>query len=192
MQITVANLVLLSTLLVVSGEPQIRRYPAVYAPIFRNYHPDVLQAISPDGPARILFLETTTFTTVTVTSTRNCRYSTAGLTACRRRRSVEEDPEFIAPSAVLSVIPTQEASMDDVRDKRQLRMGGYFPYISDYIEPSIDMIQPGAGGYLPFQEEGRLFFRMQTVTSTSTLTVTNVQSTLVTCAPLTGFLYSQC
>ena len=92
-----------------------------------------------------------------------------------------------------SVIPTPEALIDDdVRDKRHLSFAEYFPYESDYIQPSMDMIQQSGAGYIPFQEEARLFFNIQTVTSTSTLLVTNVQSTLVTCAPLTGFLYSAC
>jgi len=191
MYASIVNLVLLSTLLVVYGEPQFRRYLAPYPPIFRDY-PDALQPANLENPARFIFIETTSYTTVVVTSTRNCRYSTAVLAACRRRRSVEEDAYAIAPSAVTSVIPTQEASLDDARDKRHLNVGEFYPYEPEYIQSSIDLMEQGTPGFVPYRDEARLFFRIQTVTSTSSLVVTNVQSTLVTCAPLTGFLYSAC
>lgn len=103
MYASIVNLVLLSTLLVVYGEPQFRRYLAPYPPIFRDY-PDALQPANLENPARFIFIETTSYTTVVVTSTRNCRYSTAVLAACRRRRSVEEDAYAIAPSAVTRFI----------------------------------------------------------------------------------------
>lgn len=103
MYASIVNLVLLSTLLVVYGEPQFRRYLAPYPPIFRDY-PDALQPANLENPARFIFIETTSYTTVVVTSTKNCRYSTAVLAACRRRRSVEEDAYAIAPSAVTRFI----------------------------------------------------------------------------------------
>merc|ERR1711928_32044 len=159
MYASIVNLVLLSTLLVVYGEPQFRRYLAPYPPIFRDY-PDALQPANLENPARFIFIETTSYTTVGVTSTRNCRYSTAVLAACR--------------------------------DRRHLHVGEFYPYEPEYIQSSIDLMEQGTPGFVPYRDEARLFFRIQTVTSTSSLVVTNVQSTLVTCAPLTGFLYSAC
>ena len=104
MQIPIVNLVVLSVLVVVSGEPQFRRYPAPYAASFRDYpfrprYPNFRDYPEIPQP-RFYFLESTSVTTITTTSTYNCRYSTAGLNACRRRRSIEEDAQFIAPSAV--------------------------------------------------------------------------------------------
>lgn len=84
--------------------------------------------------------------------------------------------------------------MDDVRDKRQLRVREYFPY--DPYEPDYGYVQSSIGlnqrdgGLVPFEGGARFFF--QVTTSTSTLIFTNTQSTLVTCAPLTGFASPQC
>merc|ERR1711911_76803 len=115
-----------------------RRYLAPYPPIFRDY-PDALQPANLENPARFIFIETTSYTTVVVTSTRNCRYSTA-------------------PSAVTSVIPTQEASLDDARDKRHLNVGEFYPYEPEYIQSSIDLMEQGTPGFVPYRDEARLFF----------------------------------
>ena len=92
-------------------------------------------------------------------------------------------------SYYFSVVPTQEAMIEDVRDKRQMSIHQYVPYDSDYVEPSIGYDQADAG-LAPFQNSARFFF--QVTTSTLSFTSTITASTLVTCAPLTGFAYPQC
>merc|ERR1711911_419221 len=96
-------------------------YPASFIPGFRKY-PAVARKPQPASPnGRIFFLESTVFTTSTSTSSITCTYSTAALAACtgRKRRGIliDEEKETIAPSGVLSIIPTEEAKLEDLREK---------------------------------------------------------------------------
>ena len=111
MHVPAVSLVLLSTLLVFNAEPQLGRYPVPYAPSFRGYffqphypnfrhYAEFPQRVSSNNQPRFIFLESTYVTTTTTTTVYNCRYSTAVLAACRRKRSVEEDAHDIVPSAV--------------------------------------------------------------------------------------------
>lgn len=111
MHVPIVSSVLLLTLFVVHGDPQFRRYMAPYAPSFHDYpfhphypsfrdYPEIPQPVAPYHQPRFYFLEKTVVVSSTTNTIYNCRYSTAVLRACRRRRSVEEDAEFIDPSAV--------------------------------------------------------------------------------------------
>jgi len=198
MHSSLVSLVLISVMVAVFAEPQFRNYPAQYfrQPAgLRPYQAPQYQydyAAPQDINSRILFLETTIFTTTTSISVKSCRYSTAVLAACptRKRRSVllaGEDEEEFAPTVVLSVTPTQEATAEQVREKRQSNLRQVEPAnIESSFVPRADIIP------VVLPTGGRLFLNINTITSTTTSTITNTASTLVTCAPLTGFANAQC
>merc|ERR1711911_20975 len=157
-------------------------YPASFIPGFRKY-PAVAQKPQPASPnGRIFFLESTVFTTSTSTSSITCTYSTAALAACtgRKRRGIliDEEKETIAPSEVLSIIPTEEAKLEDLREK------------PDGLQDEKRDVEPSH--FLTLADGGRLFFNIQYVTSTSTAPTSTTVSSLVTCAPSTGTIYGTC
>ena len=113
MQSSVVSVVLLLALVGVFAEPEpqygvFRASPSAYSPYVPDFRGYPAQAYRPQPQSqapRILFLQTTIFTTSTQSVTTTCTYSTAALAACptRKRRGItadEDDEEVIDASAV--------------------------------------------------------------------------------------------